>query len=54
MNYEKLLQLVAEEYNTTPKEVEKEIKNAIKIAGYDMEPGLFIALCAKKAMDDIS
>ncbi len=54
MNYKRMLQLVAKEYNTTPEDVEKEIKNAIKIAGYDIEPQLFIALCAINAMDDIS
>lgn len=54
MNYKRMLQLVAKEYHTTPEDVEKEIKNAIKIAGYDIEPQLFIALCAIKAMDDIS
>ena len=53
MSYKKLLKTVAKEYNTTPKEVEKEIKNAMKMAGYDIEPQLFIALCAKQAIDDI-
>ena len=54
MNYKKLLKAVAAEYNTTPKEVEKEIKNAIIAAGYDMEPELFIALATAKVKSEMS
>ena len=54
MNYNELLQTVADEYNTTPKEVESEMKNAIKAAGYNISPQLFISLCAAKLKDDIS
>ena len=53
MDYKTILQAVAEEYKTTPREVEKEIENAIKAAGYDISPQLFISLCAAKAIDDI-
>ena len=49
-----MLQLVAKEHNTTPKEAEKEMKAAIKAAGLDITPEVFIALCAARAtMDDI-
>ncbi len=54
MNYKMMLRVVAEEYNTTPKEVEDGIKEAIKAAGYDMSPQLFIALCAAKVKGEIS
>lgn len=52
MNYKIMLQLVAKEYNTTPKEVEDGIKEAIKAAGLDMSPQLFIALCVAKVRKD--
>lgn len=54
MNYKMMLQLVANEHKTTPEEVEKEIKEAIKAAGYDMSPQLFIALCAAKVKGEMS
>ena len=43
MDFKKLMQQVAKEEKTTPEEVEKEIRFAIKEAGYDMEPDEFIA-----------
>ena len=52
MNYKKMLQLVAKEYNTTPDEVEAEINEAIKAAGLDMSPQLFISLCVAKVRKD--
>lgn len=54
MNYKMMLQLVANEHKTTPEEVEKEIKEAIKAAGYDMTPQVFIALCAAKVKGEMS
>lgn len=54
MRYEKLLEIIAQENNTTPKEVDKEIREAIKSAGLDMPPELFIALNAAKVKDDIN
>ena len=48
MNYKKLLNLVATEHNTTPEEVDREMRNAINAAGYNMEPELFIALVTAK------
>ncbi len=52
MNYKRMLQTVAKEYNTTPQEVEDGIKEAIKSAGLDMSPQLFIALCVAKVKKD--
>jgi len=52
MNYKMMLQLVAKEYNTTPEEVEEGIKEAIKAAGLDMSPQMFIALCVAKVKKD--
>ena len=52
MNYKMMLQVAANEYNTTPDEVEAEIKEAIKAAGLDMSPQLFIALCVAKVKKD--
>ena len=52
MNYKMMLQLVAKEYNTTSQEVEDGIKEAIKAAGLDMSPQLFISLCVAKVKKD--
>ena len=52
MNYKMMLQTVAKEYNTTPEEVEAGIKEAIKAAGLDMSPQLFISLCVAKVRKD--
>ena len=41
MQYQKLLEQVAQENNTTPEKVEKEMREAI-------EPAVFIALAASK------
>lgn len=48
MRYQKLLVQIAKEYNTTSEEVEKEMRKALKAAGYDIEPAVFIALAASK------
>lgn len=48
MNYQKILNKIAEENNTSPQNVENEMKIAIKSAGYDMEPEIFIALVTAK------
>lgn len=53
MSYKRLLQQVAREHNTTPKEVEQEIKTAIQIAGYDIEPALVISLIASKVKNEL-
>lgn len=48
MRYQRLLEQVAKENNTTPEKVEKEMREALKAAGYDIEPAVFIALAASK------
>lgn len=48
MTYKKLLRIVARENSTTTEEVDKEIRAAIKSAGYDMSPELFIVLTTAK------
>ncbi len=52
MSYQKILKQVAKENNTTPKEVDAEIRKAIEMAGYDIEPALFISLVATKVKKD--
>ena len=52
MKYEKMLREVAKEYDTTPEEVDSEIREAIKAAGLNMPPQLFIAMCAAKVKKD--
>lgn len=53
MRYQRLLEHVAKENNTTPKEVENEMRKALQTAGYDIEPEIFIALAANKAKKTI-
>lgn len=52
MNYQQLLKKVAKEFHTTPKEVEIEIRKAIRAAGYDISPEAFISLCVAKVRQD--
>ncbi len=54
MNFKKLIKQTAAEYNTTTEEVETEIRKAIRAAGYDMEPEIFIALAAAKVNYEIN
>lgn len=53
MRYQMLLERVAKEYNTTPGEIKKEMREALKAAGYDIEPTIFIALAASKVKKTI-
>lgn len=53
MRYQGLLELVAKDNNTTPEKVEKEMRKALQMAGYDIEPAIFIALAASKAKKTI-
>ena len=48
MSYQKLLEQVARENNTTPQEVDSEMRTALQMAGYDIEPAMFIALATTK------
>lgn len=52
MDFNELLKLTAEEYGTTPVEVEKEMKKAIKAAGLDLSPEMFISLCIDRIKKD--
>ena len=52
MDFKELLKLTAEEYGTTPSEVEKEMKEAIKAAGLDLSPQIFISLCIDRIKKD--
>ena len=52
MDFNELLKLTAEEYGTTPSEVEKEMKEAIKAAGLDLSPQIFISLCIDRIKKD--
>lgn len=54
MDYNQVLRIIADENNTTPQEVETEIKKAIKAAGYDMSPQTFISLCVAKVKKTIN
>ena len=53
MRYQRLLEQVAKENNITPEEVENEMRKALQIAGYDIEPAVFIALAARKVKKTI-
>ena len=52
LDYKKILQTVAAEYKTTPAKVEKEINEAIRAAGLNITPQLFIAICVAKVKKD--
>lgn len=53
MHYNSLLEEIAKENNTTPKEVEFEMQKALQAAGFDIEPSVFIALATAKAKKTI-
>lgn len=53
MSYQELLEQVAREHNTTPEEVDSEMRTALQLAGYDIEPAMFIALATDKAKKTI-
>lgn len=53
MSYQKLLKQVAREHNTTPEDVDSGMRTALQMAGYDIEPAMFIALATAKAKKTI-
>lgn len=53
MRYQELLEQVAKENNSTPEKVEIEMRKALQLAGYDIEPAIFIALAASKVKKTI-
>ena len=54
MNYDALLKTIADKYNTTPEDVDKNIKQAIELSGHNITPELFINLCAEKVKKTIN
>ena len=48
MTYKDILESAAREFNTTPDEIEKEMSAAVKSAGLNISPELFIALAAQE------
>lgn len=53
MRYQRLLEQVAKDNNTTPKEVENEMRKAVQAAGLDIDPSVFIALVTTKVRKTI-
>lgn len=53
MRYQRLLKRIANENNTTPEEVENEMRKAIQEAGLEIEPSVFIALVTTKVRKTI-
>lgn len=53
MRYQRLLEQVAKDNNTTPKEVENEMRKAVQAAGLDIEPSVFIAFVSTKVRKTI-
>lgn len=54
MSYNTLLKKVAKEHNKTPEEVDKEIREAIKYTGMDIEPEAFIAMMSAKVKSQMN
>lgn len=54
MSYKSLIKKVAKEHNTTSKEVDYEIREAIKAAGLDMSPEEFIAMGVARVKEEMS
>ncbi|MBR0414306.1 MAG: hypothetical protein IJI67_04460 [Clostridia bacterium] len=51
MNYQRMLTIIAKENGTTPKDVEREMQQAVFAAGYLMSPRAFIAMCCAKVKE---
>ena len=45
MRYQWIIETIAKEYNTTPEEVDAEMRKAVLEAGYLMSPRAFLAMC---------
>lgn len=53
MTYNKILTEIAKKEHTTEQEVDKQIRAALKAAGYEgMAPELFICMCVMKLKKD--
>lgn len=53
VSYNELLEAVAKKENTTPEEVDKEMREALKMADCEMDPALFISLVSAKVKKTI-
>lgn len=53
MNYQEILEQIAKNHNTTSEEIEREMHEALHIAGYDIEPEIFIAIASAKVKKTI-
>lgn len=49
MNYQEILEQIAREHNTASEEIEAEMRKTLRLAGYDIEPAMFIAIATTKA-----
>lgn len=49
MNYQEILEQIARKHNTASEEIEAEMRKALRLAGYDIEPAVFIAIATTKA-----
>ena len=54
MNYIKIVEQIATDNNTTPEEVDMEIRNALDAAQISVEPDLFISMVASKLSKNLS
>lgn len=54
MSYQKLLKTIAKENKTTEKAVDYEMRKALKSAGINIEPSIFISLISSKVKKTIS
>lgn len=54
MNYKKLIKQIAAIHNTTPNEVDAQIRKAISKAGYDLEPKEFILMIMQRVKKQIN
>lgn len=52
MTYQEILERIAKKHNTDSKEIETAMREALHLAGYDIEPAMFIAFATVKAEKD--
>ena len=48
MRYQRIIETIAKQYNTTPEEVDEEMRKAVLEAGFLMSPRAFLAMCCDK------
>lgn len=52
MKYEKIIREIAKKHNTTKKEVDSQIRFALKNSGIDLSPEIVIEIAAQKIKKD--